>query len=132
VSLRLLGLLLAAIFSLASPAAAQRVADLRPVGVVHLRESATPSPSIPRVAGASKRHHLWPWFMLGGAVAGAGTVALVVARNCKLDCQDDGGYAYAPYYAAAAAGVGALAGALLGVVVDLSRSDPAPAPNGGP
>ena len=130
-SLRLLGVFIATMAT-AAPAAGQRVADLHPVGVVLHRQSTAPRPAIPSVADAPKRHHLWPWFMLGGAVAGAGTVALVVARNCKLDCQDDGGYAYAPYYAAAAAGVGAVAGALLGIVVDLSRNDPAPAPNGGP
>jgi hypothetical protein len=108
---------------------AQRAADLRPAGVVQLQESRAPRPLMPRVAAASKRHHVWPWLVLGGAVAGAGTVVAVGARNCDSGCQDDGGWAQAPYYAAVGAGIGALAGGVLGLIIDSSRGDQAAAAN---
>lgn len=128
-SLRLLSLVLIANAVMTAPAEAQRVADLRPVGVVRYRPSEAPRLSIPSVAEGAKRHHVWPWFVLGGAVVGAGTVAIRAARNCDLNCQDDGGIGYAIYYGAAAAGVGAVAGGLLGAIVDLSRSDTAVGPS---
>lgn len=124
-SLRIVGIVLIAIAATAAQAGAQRVADLRPVGVVLHRQSDAPRPLIPSVAEGSKRHHLWPWFVLGSAVAGAGTVVAIGAKNCDLNCRDDGGWAQVPYYAAIGAGIGAVVGGVLGVIIDSSRGDAA-------
>jgi hypothetical protein len=126
---RLLGIALIAVALRAAPAEAQRVSDLRPAGVVRYRPSATPRPSIPSVAEGSKRHHVWPWFVLGGALVGGGTILALTAKNCDSGCQDDGGWGFSLYYAAAAAGIGAVAGGVLGAIVDLSRSETAVGPS---
>ena len=126
--LRPLGIALIAFVITAAPAHAQRAADLRPVGVVRYRPSEAPRLSIPSVA-EGKRHHLWPWFVVGGALVGGGTVLALTAKNCDSGCQDDGGWGFSLPYAVAAAGVGAVVGGLLGAIVDLSRSDTAVGPS---
>ena len=122
VMLRPLGIALIAFVITAAPAHAQRAADLRPVGVVRYRPSKAPRLSIPSVA-EGKRHHLWPWFVVGGALVGGGTVLALTAKNCDSGCQDDGAWGFSIPYAVAAAGVGAAVGGVLGAIVDLSRSD---------
>jgi hypothetical protein len=129
VMLRLFGIALIAFVITAAPAHAQRVADLRPVGLVRYRPSEAPRLSIPRVAEESKRHHLWPWFVVGGALVGGGTVLALTAKNCDSGCQDDGAWGFSIPYAVAAAGVGAAVGGVLGAIVDLSRSDTAVGPS---
>lgn len=116
----------AVVFALActtSPAVAQRAADLHPVGVVGREFGADPLMPRPKTVLAPEHHALWPWFALGGAVLGAGTVVVMAATHCDAGCRDDGGWAFVPAYAAVGAGIGALAGAVLGVVVDLSRRE---------
>jgi len=126
--LRPLGIALIAFVITAAPAHGQRAADLRPVGVVRYRPSEAPRLSIPSVA-EGKRHHLWPWFVVGGALVGGGTVLALTAKNCDSGCQDDGGWGFSLPYAVAAAGVGAAVGGVLGAIVDLSRSDTAVGPS---
>jgi hypothetical protein len=55
---------------------------------------------------------------------GAGTVVALGARNCDAGCQDDGGWAYVPYYAGAGAVLGAVLGAGVGLLVDQQRRAP--------
>jgi len=129
IMLRLLGIALIALMLTAAPAEAQRVTDLRPVGVVRYRPNETPRLSVPRVADGSKRHHLWPWFVVGGALVGGGTVLALTAKHCDSGCQDDGGWGFSLPVAVAAAGVGAAVGGVLGAIVDLSRSDMAIGPS---
>ena len=124
------------------PLGAQRVDDLRPVGAVVLpgyvaasrnrldfdapmRTSIVPEPPY-RVSAASAAapHRVWYWVALAGAVAGAGTVVVLAARNCDAGCQDDGGWAYVPYSAGASAVLGALVGRGLGLLVDDQRRAP--------
>jgi hypothetical protein len=124
-------LLLGATLGLLTPVSlsAQRTGDPGPVGVVHQRQRGESRPSIPSVAAASTRHHVWPWLVVGGALVGAGTVVAVGAKHCDSGCQDDGGWAQMPYYAAVGAGIGALAGGVLGLIIDSSRGDQAAAAN---
>ena len=129
IMLRLLGIALMAFVITATPAEAQRVADLRPVGVVRYRPSDTPRPPIPSVGEEPKRHHLWPWFVVGGALVGGGTVLALTAKHCDSGCQDDGGWGFSLPYTVAAAGVGAAVGGVLGAIVDLSRSETAVGPS---
>ncbi len=69
--------------------------------------------------------------MLGGAVAGASTTLVVGARNCDINCQDDGGWAQAPYFMAIGAGIGAAVGGVVGLIIDSSRGNTFAAPTSG-
>lgn len=129
VMLRLVGIALIAFAITAAPAQAQRVADLHPAGVVRYRPREAQRPSIPSVAEGSKRHHLWPWFVVGGALVGGGTVLALTAKHCDSGCQDDGGWGFSLPVAVAVAGVGAAVGGVLGAIVDLSRSETAVGPS---
>ena len=71
-------------------------------------------------AARSSRSH-WPWFALGGAAIGSGTVALVALASCDANCRDDGALGQVGPIVAIGAVVGAVAGALIGLYVDSRR-----------
>ncbi len=111
----------------APPAAAQAPVQLAAVG-------AAPAPQpgagrlvpthlvIARAEQPAARTPRWPWYAVGGAILGAGTVTVLVLANCDAGCRDDGGYGYAfGLFVPAAAAVGAVGGAIIGLVVDHTR-----------
>ena len=72
----------------------------------------------------STRPRRWPWFTLGGALLGAGAMTALILTQCDEHCRDDGGYGFGfALYVPAAAGIGALAGTAIGLIVDHNRPD---------
>jgi hypothetical protein len=125
-------LALCAISALVAPSgsAAQRAADLRPAGMGiahHVPGPVTFDTAGARRATATPRRTVWRRFMFGGAALGAGTLVGYAVTNCRGTCRGDGGLSALPYYAGAAAVVGAAAGGLVGAVVDLARRQPSTA-----
>jgi hypothetical protein len=86
------------------------------------RRAASPIHTTARsaVTDSTKRRHLWPFFALGGAILGGGTIALIAVKNCDQGCRDDGALAFLPPYVAIGALLGAIVGALIGLGADSS------------
>ena len=121
----------------ASRAGAQRLADLRPAAAQRTAQASPgtaaltltrPTPTPRAAVAADPPRRVWPWFVLGGAVAGAGAVVALTVVHCDAGCRDDGGWGYVPYYAGAAALGGAVVGGVVGAVVEIVRRHPGGAP----
>jgi hypothetical protein len=104
--------------------AAQRLADMAPIGVVASHSGDHADAHVPQVrvwhldSLADSPRRLWPAFALGGALIGGGIVVGVGLTQCDAGCNDDGGWAMAPPYVVAGAVIGGLIGGLVGLLVD--------------
>ena len=87
----------------------------------HVTAASHLAESLKRLAAEDHKHY-WPEFALGGAVVGGVGVAVLAVVNCDQGCQDDGALAHLPPFIAAGAVGGALIGAVIGLIVDSSRS----------
>ena len=75
---------------------------------------------------STTNRRVWPYFALGGAIAGGVGVLVYAVAKCDAECKDDGALSFLPPYVAAGAVGGALIGAIVGLAIDRGPRLPHP------
>lgn len=103
------------------PRAATRGPARCPRSAARARAGAASAPAA-GTRGAARPRRLWPYFALGGAAVGFGTVVALAVTQCDPGCRDDGGVGFGIILGGpVGAGIGALGGTAVGLVADARR-----------